>query len=63
MDTEHKKYTQIIHQASGLDINHTMKAIHICFEIQHPEHITLMKAFIGHWDSNLAIIVKMPNLQ
>ena len=38
-----------------------MKAILIGFEIQHLENITQMSAFIGNWQGNAAVIVKMPN--
>lgn len=58
---EQPKYTNIIFQAATSGDNFTMKAILISFEIQHPKSTTQMRAFIGNWQENVAVIVKMPN--
>jgi hypothetical protein len=57
VDKEHPKYMFLIHKAFGSDGELTMKAIHISFEVQHPEHITLMRTFIGNLEGSSADIV------
>ena len=61
IDLERPKCTNMIFQAAASSGDFTMKAILIGFEIQRPENITQMSAFIGNSHGNAAVVVKMPN--